>query len=290
MPALNVPGGTTTVTSYTLAAATITVASSAVLVGSVNNSYPVYCGIYRGQNLLTVHTAIGKPTATTIRTSGPYSGYQDVALQSGDVVVPYVDPTGLARFSVPPFPGGLPFAAESPSAHGLAEWAFPPSSMGTLAGTTATNGTQYFARWVPQVVTTVNNLAVYLGTAGLTPTAADNWIGLFGPTGTQIALSADQTTAFATAGLICAAMVTPVAVVPGTVYYIGFLNTASTAAKLLCATSPVTVLNFTGTAASLPYSTNGTSKTTMDTSITVASNVVTNALGFWWGVNGTATS
>ncbi|WNI17622.1 hypothetical protein [Actinacidiphila sp. ITFR-21] len=83
--------------------------------------------------------------------------------------------------------------------HGLISWAFDPACCSS-AGTSLTAGYIYLVQILLRNPATISKISVVLGTAGATLTANQCLAGLYSSTGTRLALTADQSTAWASAG------------------------------------------------------------------------------------------
>jgi hypothetical protein len=176
------------------------------------------------------------------------------------------------------FPRSYPvrgnFAA--PQDHSLEAWSVDPSR--ASSSTLLTNGTQYFAALYIRNTVTVTKLHFLVGTAGVTATAGQNWIGLYNNSGTKlvdVGIDALITSAGPQVATIASTTLTP------GVYWVGFVCNAATAVTLARAGG----INSSGnsmnlTAANYRFFVNGTAKTTLDATITPASNTVTGSVAF----------
>lgn len=174
-------------------------------------------------------------------------------------------------------------ALRSPQAadHGLRAWSFDPRLCGTTAAV-ATAGTLFLsALFVTESFTATT---LYWGVA-VTPTgqtAGQNFVGIYDSTGTlvtSVGVDADTSTTGLKVETISAALT------PGT-YWVGFLFNAATTAPQLPRCAGVggtpSLINVGLASAGLLYATNGTGRTTLPTTITLASNVA--ATGYWAGI------
>lgn len=168
----------------------------------------------------------------------------------------------------------------------LAAWAFDPS---VAAGTFLTTaGVLYLTKVILPAAQTITNGLIALTTAGGTLTSAQNWIALYTATGTRVAVSADQSTAFATAGLITAAFTSPYAAAAGA-YYLGVLCNGGTAVTLASGSAlkpgNVAIGNAGLATATSRYLTSGTGATVTPATVTMASASGNVAANIWAAVS-----
>lgn len=176
-----------------------------------------------------------------------------------------------------------PTAADS----ALAAWAFDPA---TAAGTFLTTaGVLYLTRVTLNASQTITNGLVSLTTAGGTLTTAQNWIALYNSTGTRIAVSADQSTAFATAGLITAAFTAPVVAAAAGSYYLAVLCNGGTAVTLASGSAlkpgNVAIGNAGLATATSRFLTSGTGATVTPSTVTMASASGNVAANIWAAIS-----
>jgi hypothetical protein len=165
--------------------------------------------------------------------------------------------------------------------HGLRAWAFDPRFCGATAAV-ATAGTLFLSGMF--ITESFTATALYWGVA-VAPTgqtAAQNFVGLYDSSGnllTSVGVDSDT----ATTGLKTATI--SVALTPGT-YWAAFLFNAATTAPQLprCAGaggSP-SLINVGLSGAAQLYASNGTGRTSLPSTITMASNAA--ATGYWAGI------
>lgn len=170
-------------------------------------------------------------------------------------------------------------ALRSPQAadHGLRAWAFDPRFCGTTAAV-ATSGTLFLSGMFITESFTATTLYWGVSVTPTTQTAGQNFVGLYDSTGTLLAsVGVDGDTA--STGLKAGAI--SVALTPGT-YWAAFLFNAATAPQLpRCAGTGGTasLINVGLTGATQLYATNGTGRTSMPSTITMASNAA--STGYW---------
>lgn len=133
-------------------------------------------------------TAVSGTTYTIARGQ---EGTAQAAHATGVAIVPILTADAQRRWS--------PDYLLQPRHNKLLAWTYPPElSLSSVAGT---GGVLYLGRvYIPETIT-VANLLMYVGIAGATLTAAQNWAGFYDASGALIAKTADQTTAWASAGL-----------------------------------------------------------------------------------------
>ena len=166
---------------------------------------------------------------------------------------------------------------------GLIAWTFDPVG-GTSASTNLANGQQFLAAVYLRSTVTISKLWWILNSAGVTPTAGQNWGSLYNAAGTLLANAAADSTVTLT-GPVSVTLGTPVTV-PAGMYWVSVVNNAATPAQLGRSSAAV-VGNGTPnqTAANLRFATNATGiTTTMPATIVPASNVATGA-AFWAAVS-----
>lgn len=169
-----------------------------------------------------------------------------------------------------------------PADHGLIAWVDTPTS-GTSGTTTVTGGTLYLSAVFLRQAATVSKLWCAINSAGVTPTANENWLGLYSSAGALLgSVVADSiVTANGPHGL----SITPVAATAG-FYWVGQLWNAGTSpgvARSQAATFSNNNVNLA--TAALRFAVNGTGLTTLPGSITPASNSTTGAAALWAAVS-----
>lgn len=190
-----------------------------------------------------------------------------------------------------PSTGGIvdvyqPYIPDTPTRHGWVEWTYDPIATGTGTGQATTTGTLYLLKVPARAGGTVSNIVATVGStapAG-TLTTGQNLAAIFDDTGTRIAVTGDQTTAWATSGLKAMALTASVTLQAGRDYYIGILSnsSASTAAVFIRSAGGTTTSPNGGQGnAQQRFSTNGTGLTAMPSSVTLSSNSGTGAQPYW---------
>jgi hypothetical protein len=238
-----------------------------IVTGRYNAGNLIIDGTYAGAvNLIDQTTAPATPTGGSVLYS--VSGVPTLKDSGGNVV---------------PLKNADPTATDS----ALAAWAFDPAGATQTFLTTA--GVLYLVRMVLTSQQTITNGLVSLTTAGATLTSAQNFLALYNASGTRIAVSADQTTAFATAGLITAAWTTPVTNAAPGIYYVGVLCNGGTAVTLASGTTlkpgNVSLGNAGLATATSRYLTSGTSQTATPASVTLSSASGNVAATIWAAIS-----
>lgn len=238
----------------------------------------IVTGRYNAGNLIIDGTYAGAVNLID-QTSAPATPAGGSVLYSVSGVPTLKDAAG----NVVPLKNSDPTAADS----SLLAWSFDPTIATQTFLTTA--GVLYLSRVVLTSQQTITNGLVGLTTAGGTLTSGQNFLALYNASGTRIAVSADQTTAFATAGLITAAWTTPVTAAAPGVYYVGVLCNGSTALTLASGTTlkPANVsLGNAGLAtATSRFLTSGTSQTAAPSSVTLGSASGNIAATIWAAIS-----
>lgn len=168
----------------------------------------------------------------------------------------------------------------NPVDHNRIAWTFDPAS--NSGSSTIATGTPFMSKvWVREP-TTLSTVGVSITTAGVALTAGQNFLGIYNAAGTRIAVSADQTAAWAGTGFIEAAMTAPVAVTPGA-YFLTILANGTTSpnfARGAVAGSGASTINFGLTATTGRYATGPAAQTSLPASITMASRTLS-AISMW---------
>lgn len=156
-----------------------------------------------------------------------------------------------------------------PSNHGAIAWSFDPTAI--LAGQTGTAGTLYLASMYVDTTITATKLFWGQTTAGITPTAGENFIGLYSATGTRLAnVNVDAKVTIANT---MQTETISVALTPG-MYWVAFLFNAATMPSVWRGNFISTqVVNFNLTTSTQRFATNGTGLVALPSTITTSSNV-----------------
>jgi hypothetical protein len=171
----------------------------------------------------------------------------------------------------------------SPAALGFLATNYDPAV--ATSSTVLVSGTVYMQRLDLPAAATVSLGIFNAFLAGSGLTAAQNWVGLYTSTGTRVALSADQTTAFASVGHKEVAFTAPYAAAAGT-YYLAVLSNGTTPPSLLRGASSgavSTTINRNLTVSDARWTTGPTAQTTLPASITMASRTLS-GIAHWSAV------
>ncbi|MFE6903778.1 hypothetical protein ACFVFJ_44355 [Streptomyces sp. NPDC057717] len=189
--------------------------------------------------------------------------------------------TGLLRYPVADPGVGI----VQPSDHGLISWTFDPAN--TIDVSTLASGTVYMAAVRVRERTTLSNISIYLSSAGVTLTAGQNFAGIYNSSGTRLAVTADQASAWASSGAKTMALAAPVAVYPGT-YYIALVCNATTPIVVSRGSGNAGQVNIGLTAGTARYTSGGTgwvTQTSLPASGTLANRGIASIISFWAAVS-----
>ncbi|MFF8485174.1 hypothetical protein [Streptomyces antibioticus] len=114
----------------------------------------------------------------------------------------------------------------SPTDQGLTAWSFDPASCGA-SGTTLSAGFIYLVELLLRQPATINRVHAVLGAAGSGLTSGQCLAGLYDSSGARVGITADQATAWATAGNKAMALTAPYAAAAGK-YYAAYLFNGTT--------------------------------------------------------------
>jgi len=175
--------------------------------------------------------------------------------------------------------------AVRPVNHGLVAWSSDPTTSNNT--TTLTGGTVYLTAVYPTFSTNLTSLYFHINTPAVTPTAGQNFVGLYNSSGTRLATTDVDTISGTTTGL-ATVTIASTAVVFGTFYWVGMVFNAATPpviARGSGLSGIASVINVGQTTSTYRYATNATSQTSLPASITLASNVRTTFAGPWVAVS-----
>ncbi len=181
-----------------------------------------------------------------------------------------------------------PVANES-SSSGLAAWNFDPMLVSPAGALLSGSGVLHLAKVVVPAAGTVDKVAIGLAAAGITLTNC--FVGIYDAAGTRLAVSADQSSSWAT--FVAASPTRVVTVSPATaltvgqVVYVAVLATGLTLPSLLCSPlvgDPAALSNVGLVAADgWRFSTSGTGLSALPSSVTLSS-AAASAVTFWCGL------
>lgn len=152
-----------------------------------------------------------------------------------------------------------------PSLHGLAAWAFDPA---VATGTNATvNGTVYVTRLFINAPVTITKIYFQVNTAAVTPTAAQNEVGIYDNTGTK--LTSVNVDALITSATLRTATIANILLGENAAYWIGMVFNAGTPPALGRGTAVGgPLVNAGTTAATTRFATAATGQTVLPASFT----------------------
>lgn len=172
----------------------------------------------------------------------------------------------------------FPAGEFQPADHNMMAWAYDPALC--TGGSAAVNGSVYLTKLAVRKAFTTSAVWWSVTTAGVTPTAGQNWIGIYSSAGVLLGsagVDASTTSSGAKSTAITAALT------PGFVWGVCVFN-AATPPQLARAGSFESTPNAGLSNAAYRFALNGTARTTLAASITPGSNTSTNALNFWMGL------
>lgn len=246
-----------------IVADSIAFAPSGIQFGGTSNNFGGGTGGIVGVNNASAVPSSNPTNGVVIYSEG---GFLKVRMADGKIV-------NLANLAT------VDFQAQD---HGLIGWTQDPAGL-NADGAVSTSGVVYLSKILVRQATTISNLVVTVQTAGSGLTASQNWLGLYGPTGTKLQ-EVNMDTDFTSIGTKTKA-ITPTAVAAGHVYL----------AILTNGTTPPRFLYGNGTSASalninlLPsggaprFVDSGAGQTTLPASITL-SGTATNASARWGAI------
>jgi hypothetical protein len=207
---------------------------------------------------------LGISNATTAPTSHPSAGIVVYASGGSAKVrgngLAVVDSSGLeTELTQSPLP--------SPADHGFLAWSLDPS--GANSQTSPTSGVLQLVRVRLRSPRTVSSVVLYLNNAGAGLTSGQNFVGLYNMSGTRLAVSADQTTAWGTFGEKTIAFTSPLTNLAAGNYWVGILANGTTTPTITRASGQGGNMGIP--AAETRFGTYGTGQTSMPASITPAS-------------------
>lgn len=164
----------------------------------------------------------------------------------------------------------------TPNQHGLIAFNYDPSF--TPAADALTSGEVRMIK-LPDFAksVTISSIALFIAAVAVTPTAGQNFVGLYNAAGTRIAVSADISAATTVAGYSLQALTAPVVVAANTPTYVAYLCNAATPYSLPSAATVSgrgPLFNAGLTAATGRYTLGPAAQTSLPASITMASRTL----------------
>lgn len=170
-----------------------------------------------------------------------------------------------------------PAASWEPSDHNMVAWSFDPA-LANLGTTLMTGGCLFLTAVYARTAFTTTKGYFATSVAGATPTAGQNWLGLYDITGALRASVGIDSSVTATAGLQTVTWASSYTGAAG-MYWLGLLFNASTEPTLYRGTSPTDNAIFNAGLSSPYYRVcqQGSSLTALPSPLTVASNSISNS-------------
>jgi len=185
-------------------------------------------------------------------------------------------------------PSTFAYAYDTPSNHSLIEWNYDPVICGGGGGVVSVAGTLYLMLITARVTGTISSISAVVGTAGSGLTSGQNFAALYdGLTGSQLGVTSDQTTAWASTGVKTTALTASASVVAGQKILVALLANGSTPPSFVrSGATGVTAPNIGLSPTSpLRFSAYGSGQTALPSSITTSSTTGTGALTYWCGLS-----
>ena len=145
------------------------------------------------------------------------------------------------------------------------------------------SGTLYMHKIYIPAAATISNILIGVTTGGSTLTAGQNLVGLYNAAGSRVAVSTDQSAAWATSGAKSCALTAAYAAAVG-VYWVGVLSVGTTPITAAVSNGFRAAYEAGVSGATLRHGANATGQTSMPASVTLASNGSTSA-STWVGLN-----
>lgn len=171
-----------------------------------------------------------------------------------------------------------------PSDHGMIAWTFDPSCS-SANGSQLTSGYVYLMKVVLRQAATISKINTVIGVAGATLTSGQNFAGLYSTAGTRLALTADQSAAWTSAGNKTMSLTSSYSAAAGS-YYVALLVNGTTSPYFACGSTfgaNFTPGNANLSAGSYRWCRGNSGSTSLPTSITV-SGYTGDANNFYAGV------
>lgn len=171
-----------------------------------------------------------------------------------------------------------------PVNHNLVAWSSDPT--GNANTTTLTGGTVYLTAVYVARSVSVTKVYLQINTPAVTPTAGQNFVGLYDSAGTRLATTDVSTDSGTTTGLLTVTIAST-ALTAGSFYWVGMVFNAATPPVITRGggTSGIaSTINVGLTTSTYRYATNATVQTSLPATITLSSNVRTTFAGPWVAV------
>lgn len=197
----------------------------------------------------------------------------------------YTDATYLplagGKLTGPLATSGNAFGSPQPINANLKAWTFDPASVANTA--VATSQTLFLSAIYPAETFTSTTLYWHVSSVAVTPTAGQNFVGIYNSSGTLLASAGVDSDVLSTGTKATALAASLTA---GSLYWVAFVFVAATAPQMprpagTSITGIGTLMNVGVTASTARFATNGTTRTSLP-ALTPSSNVL--ASGFWAAV------
>jgi hypothetical protein len=164
-------------------------------------------------------------------------------------------------------------------ANGYAAWTGDPETAGT-SSSAATGGVLLLrALYVPRS-TTVTKGYINLAAGATTPTAGQNWMGLYSSAGALLG-SVDITSQITAAGHLAATFASSITLTPGMYWMALLFNGATNPSPYRASSALLSSMNGNLSAAALRVANSGTGQTALPASFTPSANGQATALAYW---------
>ena len=176
---------------------------------------------------------------------------------------------------------GTTYWDDTPSNHGYIEWNANPKTVSNTSREPAAE-TVYLMKIVSVTGGSIGHVIVDVGQAASgSPSLSGTYVGVYDDTGTLLSGSSDLSSSFSSTGVKSLALTSSVTLSGGRSYWVSFLVATQAGTPLELAgyatTGPV---NAGLSDATLNFATNGTTATTLPSSVTLSSNTAA-TMGFW---------
>ncbi len=168
---------------------------------------------------------------------------------------------------------------------GFIAWNFDPG-VGLVGQSAFTAGTVHMMRIDLKGQATVTNIIMGIQTAGVALTADQCFAGIYDASGTRLGITADMSTQWLSVGVQTMPLTSPLALAAGT-YYVAVVSNGTTQpsmARSAGATTVGPIMNAGLTVSNARWANDGTSQTSLPTSITMSSRTY-GATGWWVALN-----
>ena len=166
-----------------------------------------------------------------------------------------------------------------PGDYGYLAWAYDPVIAST--GSTPATGTLYLTALYLRSAAAVSTISWAQTVAGTSPTSSENFVSLWGATGTLLASAEIDATVTAASPVVATASITRTVVNPGFCWVGWLYNCGTNPGVGRAAAGTLAVVNAGLPTVSLRFTSNGTAQTSLPSSITPSSNSTGTGNTFW---------